>query len=168
MAFFIVWVRSSDISWNYPLIPFFSNMEACIALITSSVRAVMPLLRSPDRKRGPAHAPPPHAAIQAPGRSDSENAGSGTAWNSQEETAVQTSPDSSPRHSRSWSLLNKLRPVTANKNPGKRGFLQANAPLSTYISQTGVSGPRTELKDLDEGEENGIPGLKMEKKLTMK
>ena len=168
MAFLIVWVCSSDISWNYPLIPFFSNMEACIALITSSVPAVMPLLRSPDPKRGPAHAPPPPAAIQAPGTSDSEKAGSGAAWNSQEETAVQTSPDSSPRHSRGWSLLNKLRPVTANKSPGKRGFLQANAPLSTYKSQTGASGLRTELKDLDEGEENGIPGLKMEKKLRMK
>ena len=44
----IVWVNSSDISWNFPLIPFFTTLEACVALITSSVPAIYPFLRKPQ------------------------------------------------------------------------------------------------------------------------
>jgi len=50
MVALAVWMRSSDISWNYPLIPFLANMEACVALMTSSVPAIYPLFRRPERR----------------------------------------------------------------------------------------------------------------------
>lgn len=45
MAALVVWVHSSDISWNYPLMPFLTNMEACVAIMTFSVPAIYLLFR---------------------------------------------------------------------------------------------------------------------------
>ncbi len=43
----IMWIHADDISWNFPLIPLFITLEACVALITSSVPAIYPLFRKP-------------------------------------------------------------------------------------------------------------------------
>ena len=172
VAFVIVWVKSSDISWNYPLIPFLSNMEACVALMTTSVPALLPLFRPTEPR--PTIRPAPPAAVPDVEKQPSEkelsaNSNSTTDWDSQSGTAVPSTTNQTDRASRSWSLLSKLRPGTANSKR-KNEFLDPNGPVSTYKSQTGLSfGPRTELKDMDEGDEGIVaPGLKGDERLKVK
>lgn len=43
----VLWIRSSDISWNYPLLPLLCMIQSCVALVTSSLPAIYPLLRKP-------------------------------------------------------------------------------------------------------------------------
>ncbi|KAM0800927.1 hypothetical protein BDR22DRAFT_888942 [Usnea florida] len=139
MASLIIWMRSVDISWNYPLIPFLSNMEVCVGLMTSSVPAIYPLFRRSERK--PSYSDPAPPPMGSPEKS----------WVSQDshdETAVPSIEDRSStadRSSKRWSFLSR-------KTKSSRG-----GELST-VSE---SGPRTELKSVFDSEEVGdcIPGL---------
>ncbi len=160
LASLIVWIRSADISWNYILITFFSDMEACVALVTSSVPAILPLFRGSGPRRSEA------AALPAPKEPEKE-------FDSQDSTAIPSTAGESSRRSRTFSRLSWLgwhRPSTAKSREKKpRGI---NDPRSTVKSETGLfqSGPWTELKDLDEDEEM-VTGLRDEengKKLTIK
>lgn len=173
LAFTILWVKSSDISWNYPLIPFFSNMEACVALITTSVPAILPLLR-PTRSRKPQASPQPPPQIdveQAPSSQGEDSEKGEKEWESQNSTAVPSTADQTQRReSKTWSLLSRLHP---NMIPirGRKlvGFGDPNEKVSTYKSASGVSsGPRTELKEFGEEDDEVVPGLKMEPTLKMK
>ena len=139
MAALIIWMRSVDISWNYPLIPFLSNMEVCVGLMTSSVPAIYPLFRRSERK--PSYSDPAPPPMGSPEKS----------WVSQDshdETAVPSIEDRSSttdRSSKRWSFLSR-------KTKSSKG-----GELST-VSE---SGPRTELKSVFDSEEVGdcIPGL---------
>lgn len=54
MVVSVVWIRSADISLDYPLVPFLTNMEACVALMTSSVpRSTRSFESQHRRKIGP-------------------------------------------------------------------------------------------------------------------
>lgn len=161
MAFVINWMQSADISWNYPLIPFFSNMEACIALITSSAPALLPFFRSmkTDSPKRTVRFAPKADEEKAPSN-PSESSGPSNiekSFASQGSTAV-----GSNRDSRTWSLLSKNRLSTAM---GKRAswFKEPRENMTTIKSETGATtGPRTELKDLDGSQEDIVPGLKIQ------
>ncbi len=138
MASLIIWIRSVDISWNYPLIPFLANMEVCVGLMTSSVPAIYPLFRRSERRK--IHSDPAPPPMGSPEKS----------WVSQDshdETAVPSTPDR--RSSKRWSFLSRK----TNKSPGHKAGYNATTE-SEY-------GPRTELKSVFEAEEIGdfIPGL---------
>lgn len=138
MASLIIWMRSADISWNYILIPFLANMEVCVGLMTSSVPAIYPLFRKPERKQS--YSDPAPQPMGSPEKS----------WVSQDshdETAV---PSTADRSSKRWSFLSR-KTSTKNKVNGHGHVLTTR---SEY-------GPRTELKSVFETEEIGdfIPGL---------
>ncbi|KAL8934128.1 MAG: hypothetical protein Q9216_006061, partial [Gyalolechia sp. 2 TL-2023] len=44
---FVIWIHSSEISWNFPLYPLLCTIETCVALITSSLPAIYALFRKP-------------------------------------------------------------------------------------------------------------------------
>ncbi|KAL9594467.1 MAG: hypothetical protein Q9219_007016 [cf. Caloplaca sp. 3 TL-2023] len=83
---FVIWINSSEISWNFPLYPLLCTIETCTALITSSLPAIYALFRkpAPEHRRS--------AVIQ-----DSEKA-----WGSQGSTL--RSATAGDRRSR-WSFL---------------------------------------------------------------
>lgn len=138
MASLIIWWRSADISWNYILIPFLANMEVCVGMITSSVPAIYPLFRRPERKQSYSDpAPPPMGSPEK----------SWVSHDSHDETAVPSTVD---RSSKRWSFLSRK---TSTKNS-----VNAHGHVSTTRSEYG---PRTELKSVFETEEIGdfIPGL---------
>lgn len=158
LAVTIVWIRSPDISWNYPLIPFLSNIEACIAIITSSIPAIQLLFKRAPRSQSAEAAMPPLRG--EPPKEESESQGS--------ETAVPYSAgETDKRSSKTWSLLSRLRPGSGVSN---RKRMPHHQQFSAFKSQTGMTtGQRTELKDLDEeGDVNFVPGLLNEKVLRMK
>ncbi|CAD6564939.1 MAG: hypothetical protein ASARMPREDX12_004514 [Alectoria sarmentosa] len=138
MTSLVVWIRSADISWNYPLIPFLANMEVCVGLITSSVPAIYPLFRRQERKQS--YSDPAPLPMGTPEKS----------WVSQDshdETAV---PSTADRSTKRWSFLSRKESTKSDFNgPGH---------LSNIKSEYG---PRTELKSVFETEEVGdfIPGL---------
>ena len=166
LSFVIVWIRSSDISWNYPLIPFLSNMEACVALMTTSFPSLLPLFRPYNPPRTIRSGPPPAAPtspsdVEKQATEKVESTGSrskSVEWDSQDGTAVPSTANQADRNSRSWSLLSKLRPSTATSKRASV-FRDLNSPVSTYQSEKGTSGPRTELKDLNEVDADAVPGL---------
>lgn len=144
MASFIVWMRSVDISWNYPLIPFLANMEVCVGIMTSSVPAIYPLFRRSDRKQSYSDpAPPPM------GKPDK----SWVSQDSHDETAV---PSTADRSSKRWSFLS--RKISAKPKVNGHGHGHGYEHVSSIRSEYG---PRTELKSVFEMEEVGdfIPGL---------
>ncbi|KAF6230615.1 hypothetical protein HO173_011152 [Letharia columbiana] len=138
MASLIIWMRSIDISWNYPLVPFLSNMEVCVGLMTSSVPAIYPLFRRSARKQSHSDpAPPPMGPPE-------------TSWvsrDSHDETAV---PSTADRSSKRWSFL--------SRKTSTKPKLDGHGYLSTMRSEYG---PRTELRSVFETDEVGdfIPGL---------
>ena len=87
----IIWTHSSDISWNYILLPFLCNLEACVALITSSIPAIYPLFRKP---------PPNVRQSMMMMKQQQQN----NEWNSQGSTLI---TDSRPSR---WSRLSWLGP----------------------------------------------------------
>ena len=138
LASLVIWMRSVDISWNYPLIPFLANMEVCVGLMTSSVPAIYPLFRSFERKQSYSDpAPPPMGSPEK----------SWVSQDSHDETAV---PSTAEGSSKRWSFLSR-KTSTKSKTNG-------HVHLSTVRSEYG---PRTELKSMFETEEIGdfIPGL---------
>ena len=140
MASLIIWMRSIDISWNYPLIPFLANMEVCIGLMTSSVPAIYPLFRRPERKQSYSDpAPPPMGSPEK----------SWVSQDSHDETAVPSSADK--RSSKRWSFLSR------KLSPSRRANNKQVFPTNTDSEY----GTRTELKSVFEAEEIGdfIPGL---------
>ena len=141
MASLIVWVRSPDISWNYPLIPFLANMEACVALMTSSVPAIYPLFRRSERTKSYSNPPPPPMRQPVKG------------WESQDSTAVPSTAHTD-RSSKRWSVLSRGG-STMDKRRAKDGDDQKH--MTTIKSEA----PRTELKSMYEEEEGKefIPGL---------
>ncbi|KAL8673211.1 MAG: hypothetical protein Q9168_002363 [Polycauliona sp. 1 TL-2023] len=56
---FVIWIRSSDISWNFPMYPLLCVIESSLALITSSLPAIYPLFRqpAPEHRRSVALSP---------------------------------------------------------------------------------------------------------------
>lgn len=140
MASLLIWIRSADISWNYILIPFLSNMEACVALITSSVPAIWPLFRRPEQPVKWSQPPPP-MKIEPVKEWESQD--------SQEETAVRSNVD---RSSGRWSFLSRGN-STKLKVPGQRD--------SRHLSTVQSEGMRTELKSMfeDNEEVDVMPGL---------
>ncbi|KAL8788046.1 MAG: hypothetical protein Q9195_007512 [Heterodermia aff. obscurata] len=86
----VLWIRSTDISWNYPLLPLLCMIQSCVALVTSSLPAIYPLLRKPT---------PEQIARRQSRMADLDHE---KAWNSQDSTLNQTGND---RRSR-WSFLN--------------------------------------------------------------
>lgn len=47
VSFFVIWINSSEISWNFPLYPLLCTIETCVALMTSSLPAIYALFRKP-------------------------------------------------------------------------------------------------------------------------
>ena len=138
MASLVIWMRSVDISWNYPLIPFLANMEVCVGLMTSSVPAIYPLFRRSDRRKDYSDpAPPPMGSPEK----------SWVSQDSHDETAV---PSTADRSSKRWSFLS--RKVAIKPKVDKHGYQETTE--SDY-------GTRTELKSVFEAEDIGdfIPGL---------
>ena len=160
LAVTIVWIRSADISWNYPLIPFLSNMEACVAIITSSVPAIQVLVRGAEPRR-PLETPPT--------RRQQKDEPVAVEWDSQDSnTAVPSSAgETDRRSSRTWSLPSQFRQGSARV---KEKRMSGQKQLTAFKSQTGMTtGPRTELKDFDEeGDMDFVPGLSGEKVLRIK
>ncbi|KAL8688289.1 MAG: hypothetical protein Q9218_005761 [Villophora microphyllina] len=99
VAAFVIWINSSDISWNFPIYPLLCTIESCVALITSSLYAIYPLFRKP--------APEHRRSVVPVAPSDSEKQ-----WDSQGST-LQSAQALDKRSSR-WSFLNW-------KPPGKKG-----------------------------------------------
>ena len=159
LAVTIFWIRSGDILWNYPLIPFLSNIEACVAIITSSIPAIQPLFRGSLRLQRGEGATPQCRPKPSAGE-----------WNGQDsDTAVSSKEDGSQGQSRQrWSLLSYLKRASNS--------LRAMSPTSqrqhaTLSRQTGIltTGSRTETKDLEEDQDmEFVPGLAGEKALRMK
>ena len=140
MASLILWMRSIDISWNYPLIPFLANMEVCVGLMTSSVPAIYPLFRRSERRKNSYDpAPPPMGSPQK----------SWVSQDSHDETAVPSTADN--RSSKRWSFLGRKTPT----KPKEHNKLESRETTDSEY------GPRTELKSVFEAEEIGdfIPGL---------
>ena len=160
----IVWIRSADISWNYPLIPFLSNMEACVAIITSSIPAIQAMFRQTEPRRTLESLPP--AARQQ--RQQQWLQPSLVRWDGQySNTAVPFSAgETNGRSTWTWSLLSQWRKGSA-RSDGKR--TASCDQLNTYKSQTGMTpGPRTELKAFDEDfDVRLVPGSLGEKVLRM-
>ena len=141
MASLILWMRSVDISWNYPLIPFLANMEVCVGVMTSSVPAIYPLFRKSERRKNYSDpAPPPMGSPQK----------SWVSQDSHDETAVPSTSTTDNRTSKRWSFLG--RRISTKPKDNQQGFRAVTE--SEY-------GPRTELKSVFEAEEIGdfIPGL---------
>ena len=97
MVFVFVWTRSTDISWNYPLIPFLANMEACVAIMTSSVPAIYPLLRRSEPNNKWEQAPAPHRLPEKHWETE----------DSQECTAVPSTAGGTDPSSKRWSFLSR-------------------------------------------------------------
>ena len=138
MCSLVIWMQSADISWNYALIPFLANMEVCVGMITSSVPAIYPLFRTPERKQSYSDpAPPPMGSPEKSCESE----------DSYDETVVASTAD---RSSKRWSFLSR-KTSKKSKNDGHELDMITG---SEY-------GPRTELKSMFEAEEIGdfIPGL---------
>ena len=138
MASMVIWLRSVDVSWNYPLVPFLANMEVCIGLITSSVPAIYPLFRRSERRKHRSDPAPPPMGLPEK---------SWVSHDSHDETAV---PSTAERSSKRCNFLS--RKISAKPKDEKRGYHETTE--SEY-------GPRTELKSVFEAEEVGdfIPGL---------
>ena len=155
----IIWLRSIDISWNYPLIPFFSNVEACIAIMTSSVPAIQPLFRGPLKQQ----------RLESKTSQYRLNPSAG-GRNGQGSNVVvpSTANERGGRSNQNWSLFRRLKKASS----GLQGLgLTGQRQLPTFNMQAGMMemGPRTELKDLEEDEEiNLVPGLGHEKALRMR
>ncbi|KAI4244998.1 MAG: hypothetical protein LQ352_006654 [Teloschistes flavicans] len=99
VAAFVIWINSSDISWNFPIYPLLCTIESCVALITSSLYAIYPLFRKP--------APEHRRSVFPAAPSESEKQ-----WDSQGSTLG--AAQAGDRRSR-WSFLS-WRP------PGKKGL----------------------------------------------
>ena len=157
LAVTIVWIRSVDISWNYPLIPFLSNIEACVAIVTSSMPAVQLLFKRAPRLQS-AEAAPSSSRDEPPEEVESQDS----------KTAVPSTVDETDkRSSKTWSLLSRFR---ASSGMSIKNKLFIHQHFSTFKSQTGMTtGPRTELRDIgEEGDVEYVPGLPGEKVLRMK
>ncbi|KAI4106627.1 MAG: hypothetical protein LQ345_007174 [Seirophora villosa] len=60
VAFFVIWINSAELSWNFPLFPLICTIESSVALITSSLPAIYALFRKPapeHRRSGAVKAP---------------------------------------------------------------------------------------------------------------
>lgn len=138
MASLVIWMRSVDVSWNYPLVPFLANMEVCIGLMTSSVPAIYPLFRRSERRKHHADPAPPPMGLPEQ---------SWVSQDSHEETAVLSTAEKSSKRCNFLS-----RKISTNHKDEKRGY---------HETTESDSGPRTELKNVFEAEEVGdfIPGL---------
>ena len=115
-------------------------MEVCVGLMTSSVPAIYPLFRRPERKQSYSDpAPPPMGSPEK----------SWVSQDSHDETAVPSTVDGS---SKRWSFL--------SRKTSKKSRVNGHGLPSTTRSE---NGPRTELKSIFETEEVGdfIPGLAM-------
>lgn len=96
---FVIWIRSSDISWNFPIYPLLCTIESCVALVTSSLPGIYPLFRQPALEHRRSVVPPPaHGGLEA--------------WNSQGSTL--RSAQARDRRSR-WSFLSWNGVVSAKK-----------------------------------------------------
>ncbi|KAI4284009.1 MAG: hypothetical protein L6R38_001747 [Xanthoria sp. 2 TBL-2021] len=71
---FVIWIKSADISWNFPIYPLLCVIEPSVALVTSSLLGIYPLFRQPA---------PEHRRPVVPPPADSEQGGT---WNSQGST----------------------------------------------------------------------------------
>ncbi|KAI4090466.1 MAG: hypothetical protein L6R37_007878 [Teloschistes peruensis] len=100
VAAFVIWINSSDISWNFPIYPLLCTIESSVALITSSLYAIYPLFRkpAPEHRRS--------VVLPAAAPSDSEKQ-----WDSQGSTLG--NGHAGDRRSR-WSILSW-------KPPGRKG-----------------------------------------------
>lgn len=87
---FVIWIKSPDISWNFPIYPLLCVIESSVALITSSLPGIYPLFRQPAPEHRRSVVPPPV---------DSEKGGT---WSSQGSTLQ--SAQQGDRRSR-WSFL---------------------------------------------------------------
>lgn len=178
MAMFVAWMRSSDISWNYPLVPFFSNVEACVALGAGCAPALLPLWRSlmggqtavagaegqsgPQPGRDVEKAPATAAATDA---NETTTAHATFTSSSRSSTAVPMSSASAPssrRLSKTWSLLSsKWRPLS-NSTLGKGSkrvswnFMGVNTEGNITTLK---SGTRTEVKEIDGEDLEGERGM---------
>ncbi|KAL8676408.1 MAG: hypothetical protein Q9186_007072 [Xanthomendoza sp. 1 TL-2023] len=61
---FVIWIRSSDISWNFPSYPLLCTIESCVALVTSSLPGIYPLFRQPAPEHRRSVVPPLAASEQ--------------------------------------------------------------------------------------------------------
>ncbi|KAL8696593.1 MAG: hypothetical protein Q9224_002715 [Gallowayella concinna] len=61
---FVIWIRSSDISWNFPIYPLLCTIESCVALVTSSLPGIYPLFRQPAPEHRRSVVPPLAASEQ--------------------------------------------------------------------------------------------------------
>lgn len=137
MCSLFIWMRSADISWNYALIPFLANMEVCVGMMTSSVPAIYPLFRRPERKQSYSDpAPPPMGSPEK-------------TWVSDDSYDVTAVPSTADRSSKRWSFL--------SRKTSKKSKIHGHEHPNTGSEY----GPRTELKSMFEAEEIGdfIPGL---------
>ncbi len=155
----IIWIRSVDISWNYPLIPFLSNTEACIGIITSSVPAIQPLFRGPLKQQRIESTTPLYKRNPSVRK-----------WNGQDsETVVSSKADEgNGQKGGSWSLLTQLKKASTGLNAIRKGS-QSRLPMFNMEPIIVTTGARTELKDLEEDQDvELVPGLAGEKALRMK
>lgn len=130
---FVVWINSSDISWEFPIYPLLCTIECCVALVTSSLPAIYPLFRKPA---------PEHR------RSVVVNPDSEQAWDSQGSTLQ--SGQAGDRRSR-WSFLSwnplhiakKMEEERSKEQPRKLESIEDEEPrpttqhtMTAYVSST--------------------------------
>ncbi|MCJ1280196.1 hypothetical protein MMC21_008023 [Puttea exsequens] len=134
LSMLFIWLRSADIAWNYLLIPFLSNMEACVALITSSIPAIWPLFRRPEQPKVRWGQPPLPTKVEPIKAWDSRDSQDWTTWRS-----------TGDRSSKRWSFWSGTR----------RGDAGSSRHLSTVQSE----GMRTDVKELFDHGDDILPGL---------
>lgn len=155
MAALVVWIHSSDISWNHPLMPFLTNMEACVAIMTSSVPAIYPLFRRPEKRQSWSNPPPPEVkeSVRIEEEGEAEKS-----WESHDSSDGTAGPNTAntDRSSKRWSFLS--RDGSLKKKKGEDAGAVGRQHMTTIHSE----GPRTESKSMFEEDESGkevIPGL---------
>ncbi|KAL9035659.1 MAG: hypothetical protein Q9214_006478, partial [Letrouitia sp. 1 TL-2023] len=107
----VIWIHSIDISWNFPLVPFFCSLECCVALITSSVPAIYPLFR-----RSTMEAAEKRRSQMLEQQMVEQN--KAHEWDSQDDTLASSSGGRGMDRSR-WSWLSWHGPVRARDKEGE-------------------------------------------------
>ncbi|KAI4211034.1 MAG: hypothetical protein LQ351_006154 [Letrouitia transgressa] len=107
----VIWIHSIDISWNFPLVPFFCSLECCVALITSSVPAIYPLFR-----RSTMEAAEKRRSQMLEQQMVEQN--KAHEWGSQDDTLASSSGGRGTDRSR-WSWLSWHGPVRARDKEGE-------------------------------------------------
>ncbi|KAI4218884.1 MAG: hypothetical protein LQ349_008535 [Xanthoria aureola] len=126
---FVIWIKSPDISWNFPIYPLLCVIESSVALITSSLPGIYPLFRQP--------APEHRRSVVVP-PVDSEKGGTWTAKVPEEEPQDLNTEERPPtqRTMKAYvSSTDEAAPAGQHFGSHRRNYSSEDAESLCYVGE---------------------------------